>query len=219
MNATQPQPLQQPQESAQQRVFALPELRDHIGFFLSPTDIRPCTLVSKQWHQDWTPIYWKDIQHVCPWNLASFGHLVQHLDLRRTTSFLRTATTFKHLTVIQRHCQNLRSLKLMDFIIEPAEFKAFVMGISTTSAAAADSSSTVSKETDLTTGITSGYTDTMARNGYLSNSLQLLELHFPPDSCALILPWLIQAKRAGQLQQLRSFCIGEDHRLHLYQHG
>ncbi|KAF9202411.1 hypothetical protein BGZ49_007425 [Haplosporangium sp. Z 27] len=50
--------------------------------------------------------------------------------------------------------------------------------------------------------------DLEAENGFLSNSLNSVELYLPPAVCEVLIPRFIQARRAGRLQNLTCFHMG-----------
>jgi len=190
---------------AQQLVLSLQELRQLIASLLSSKDHLACCQVSRQWHQDWSPFYWKDVIRRIPKDFSRYGHLIRNLDLRFDSYLADT------LTGIRTHCLGLRSLKLVGRACTQLEFDVGVLGIHSAplSSPIAPKAKQGTDEAVSQDPMNNPFHATLGRNGFLSNSLHSLNLAMPPKICDVILPRLTQARRAGLLQDLRSFCMGQ----------
>ncbi|KAF9952912.1 hypothetical protein BGZ72_005841 [Mortierella alpina] len=190
----------QQQLRTQDRALALQELREHIGSYLSRRDLGALCLASKGWHQDWNPVYWKNVHKpkVHTVDFISQGHLIRNLEL----------TTSKQpvLGAIRDHCQHLRLLRLTSYQLTPESFKECIMGLQLTAAAeTAQVQQTVEQAvaTDNPPALNAGFD----KSAYICNSLHTLEFRTGPEVCEIVLPWLTRARKAGQLKGLRSFTM------------
>ncbi|KAF9960996.1 hypothetical protein BGZ65_011409 [Modicella reniformis] len=181
------------QHQSQSQRLALQELGCHIASFLAPEDIFACCLVSKQWYQDWNPLYWKDVIRKVPKDLSRHGHLIRNLDL----SFSQPSDK---LARVREHSLNLRSLKLTGYGFTRSNFEEEVLGIRSAPTAEAEVTEEGLQDLENPFILNPGH-----RNAYLSNTLHSLELSVPPEVCSVLLSRLAQARRAGLLQGLRSF--------------
>ncbi|CAO3563513.1 unnamed protein product [Mortierella alpina] len=193
-------PAHQRQPRSQDRALALQELREHIGSYLSRSDLGALCQVSKGWHQDWNPLYWKIVHQpkVSTVDFASSGHLIKSLELATTKQPV--------LCAIRDRCHQLRHLRLTSYKLTPEMFKECIMGSPPVTAAEtvqAQETSVQAKTGDIPPALEPCF----YRSAYLSNSLHTLNLRTGPEVCEIMLPWLTRAKQAGYLQGLRSFTM------------
>ncbi|KAK3817802.1 MAG: hypothetical protein J3Q66DRAFT_341199 [Benniella sp.] len=114
---------------AQEKVFALPELRDRIAWHLSRDSLASCSRVSAQWHVFFNPLLWKKVLFRVPQDFSRQGYLVQTLDL-----YMGSITTAQR-DHIRHHCLRLRALHLhfqhltpmvLQQLFEPTDRNGFV---------------------------------------------------------------------------------------------
>ncbi|KAG0365347.1 hypothetical protein BGZ54_006635 [Gamsiella multidivaricata] len=196
-----------------QQALGLQELLTHIASYLDKDAITRCCLVSKQWSQAWKPLCWRDIKWKEPRDFVRNGHLIRNLTLRMSSS----SSSYRPVEEIRDHCPNLRSLHIVDFQFNRAEFEERVLGIQTSpsttaasnAAAALQEGEKASSQGAVVCSKNPFIDSIVARNSYLSNSLHTLQFGVSPEVCAMLLPRLVQAKKAGRLQGLKSFRMGE----------
>ncbi|KAF9982624.1 hypothetical protein BGZ75_005921 [Mortierella antarctica] len=184
----------------QDRALALQELREHIGSYLSRSDLGALCLASKAWHQDWNPTYWKSVckPKTLTVDFASNGHLIRNLELRTSKQLV--------LSAIRDHCHNLRQLKLTSHKLTAETFKECIMGWPPTTTATSGEEQETPEQANVA-DIPSALEPCFDKSAYLSNSLHTLDLRTGPEACEIMLPWLTRARKAGQLQGLRSFSM------------
>lgn len=192
------------QSHAQRQVLSLQELRQHIAPFLGLSDLLACCQVSKQWHQDWNPFLWKNVNKKVPQDFSRYGHLVKNLHLRMSSY---PVTSGGVAASIRDSCLNMRSVSLTHYGWTLPQFENGVLGIPSASplslpAAKQDMSIEAVRQVQV-----NSFYSPPERNGFLSNSLHSLSLCMPPLVCDVILPRLTQARMAGSLQGLRSFTM------------
>ncbi|KAF9116103.1 hypothetical protein BGX27_004901 [Mortierella sp. AM989] len=194
--AQQPSIETQIQGQAQVKVFYLQELRSHIAQYLDLKYIAACCLVSQQWHRDWSPICWRDVRHKEPSDFTRNGHLIRTMELW-------SSSKFRPLADIRDHCPNLLSLKYIDFHLKAPAFEmalGFKPGHSLSSPTISEPE--LMKEQNQRNRVEDAKVLDLQSQ---FDPLKSLELFLPSEACEIVLPRLIQAKRAGQLQNLRSF--------------
>ncbi|KAG0201424.1 hypothetical protein BGX28_005729 [Mortierella sp. GBA30] len=194
---------------AQGQVLSLLDLREHIAPYLSQSDLGNMCLVSKNWHQNWNPFYWRNIVRCTPADFALHGHLVRNIDMYTSKEHV--------ISAVRDHCPSLRRLKLTDVKLKQESFKSYILGIQPIAAVASmsltDEGSTSSAERAIKEQPTdrveskqfSSEPEPCFKSGYLSNTLQSIELRVPHEVCEIMLPSLIRARKAGHLQGLRAF--------------
>lgn len=184
--------------------FTLPELVQHVVLHLDFKDWRACCYVSHQWYQHWCPYLWKAIKGKQPNDLSRHGHLIRELDLTLSYGDL-------NVSHIRNHCLNLTSLRLEVERLDGAAFEEKVLGLEPM-----DKNATLSPEPIKSARpavdfchLSSKVIRPSTPNGFLSNSLTSLELHFGTQGCPTILSRLIEARKAGYLLNLQTFGTGQ----------
>ncbi|KAG0297242.1 hypothetical protein BGZ98_000657 [Dissophora globulifera] len=190
------------QDLADRRELVLQELRGHVASYMSRQDIGACRFVSRQWFADWNPLYWREIRGIWPPALNRHANFIRELEVRGRSSD-------KPISVIRDHCHNLRSLKLAARKMTVAECKQHILGLQGQEQEQEQEKRDQNQSTRNLLPIDKMDTP-LKLNGFCSNTLRLLELLLPPEVCDIVFPWLLCVKKtSGQLQGLRSFCLGE----------
>ncbi|KAG0048626.1 hypothetical protein BGZ83_006445 [Gryganskiella cystojenkinii] len=135
--------LEQQQQQQQHRALDVPEILNHVGYFLSQKDAVGCIRVSKFWHQVLSPVLWEHVETSkwSSWLLAPLQSglncnsnsnsskepaethsIIQDKEIRTTSQvWAKAARATKLVTLdqaLERYGDHIRTLSIIDFRAE-----------------------------------------------------------------------------------------------------